>query len=71
MQRINIDKLKQSDYASDEAFKRLRTNIQFSGSDNKVIAITSCTPNDGKSVVSFNLAASRNGKEGSFHRCRP
>ena len=58
MQRINIDKLKQSDYASDEAFKRLRTNIQFSGSDNKVIAITSCTPNDGKSVVSFNLAAS-------------
>ncbi len=58
MQKVNIDKLKKSDYASDEAFKTLRTNIQFSGSDNKVIAITSCTPNDGKSTVSFNLAIS-------------
>ncbi len=58
MQKVNIDKLKKADYASDEAFKTLRTNIQFSGSDNKVIAITSCTPNDGKSTVSFNLAIS-------------
>lgn len=58
MQKVNIDKLKQTEYLSDEAFKTLRTNIQFSGHDNKVIAVTSCSPNDGKSTVSFNLAAS-------------
>lgn len=44
-----------SDYSVDEAYKRLRTNLQFCGSDKKVIAITSCTPNEGKSTVSIQL----------------
>ncbi len=46
------------DYRSKEAFKTLRTNIQFCGTEIKVITITSCTPNEGKSSVSFNLAVS-------------
>lgn len=39
-----------------EAYKSLRTNILFCGSDVKVIAITSCVPGEGKSNVSFNIA---------------
>ena len=46
------------DHQMDEAYKALRTNIQFCGADKKVIALTSCTPNEGKSSVAFNLAAS-------------
>lgn len=46
------------DYRSNEAYKSLRTNIEFSGADKKVIVFTSCTPNEGKSTVSLSLAAS-------------
>lgn len=46
------------DYRTNEAYKTLRTNIQFCGDDVKVITFTSCTPNEGKSMVSFNLAVS-------------
>ncbi|MCL2865336.1 MAG: CpsD/CapB family tyrosine-protein kinase [Lachnospiraceae bacterium] len=41
-----------------ELFRMLRTNVEFSGSENQVIALTSCTPGDGKSTVSFQLAQS-------------
>lgn len=58
MLNINIDKLKKLDSSTNEAYKRLRTNVQFCGSDVKVIALTSTVPNEGKSSVSFNLAAS-------------
>jgi capsular exopolysaccharide synthesis family protein len=39
-----------------ERYRTLRTNIEFSGVENRVIAITSCTPNDGKSTISYHLA---------------
>lgn len=52
---INTPKL---EYGSAESYKSLRTNLQFCGEDKKVIAITSCTPNEGKSSVSMNLAIS-------------
>ena len=32
--------------------------FNFCGADKKVIAFTSCTPNEGKSNVTFHLAAS-------------
>ena len=53
------------DFRTKEAFKTLRTNIEFSSSDIRCVAITSCTPNEGKSEVSFNLAKSfaQNGKK--------
>lgn len=44
------------DYRSNEAYKTLRTNIEFSGAENKVIVLTSSTPNEGKSTVSLGLA---------------
>lgn len=58
MQHIILEKLSSLDYYSNEAYKSLRTNIQFCGNDVKLICITSCLPDEGKSSVSFNLAAS-------------
>ncbi len=44
--------------AASEAYRELRTNIQFSNIDKqmKVIGITSATPSEGKSTTSINLA---------------
>ena len=58
IQRISINKLNKLDYRANESFKRLRTNLQYCGENVKVVALTSCVPNDGKSTVSFNLAIS-------------
>ena len=58
MAAINIEGIRKLDYRSNEAYKNLRTNIQLCGSDVKVIMVTSATPNEGKSSVSFNLAVS-------------
>lgn len=57
MQTIEL-KERLLDYRSKEAFKMLRTNIDFTGSELKVICITSCTPNEGKSNISFEVAKS-------------
>lgn len=63
MQQIEI-KHTQLDYRTIEAYKTLRTNIEFSGNDIKVISVTSCMPNEGKSSITYELAASfaQNGK---------
>ena len=48
-------------FAGKEAYKRLRTNIQFSFTDDvqgRVIGITSAQPSDGKSLTAVNLAYS-------------
>lgn len=58
MKKIELTNLRPSEYAIDEAYKALRTNILFSSFDKKVISVTSCEPNDGKSTVSFELARS-------------
>ena len=44
------------DFRTKEAYKTLRANLEFAGDDVKVIAVTSCTPNEGKSSISMNLA---------------
>ena len=46
------------DYRTNEAYKTLRTNLEFSGADKKAIVLTSSTPNEGKSTVSLGLALS-------------
>ncbi|HHX12752.1 MAG TPA: CpsD/CapB family tyrosine-protein kinase, partial [Clostridiales bacterium] len=68
MQQINLERMKELDYFSNEAYKSLRTNMQFCGSDVRMICFTSCLPNEGKSNVSFNLAMSfaENGKKVIF-----
>ncbi len=39
-----------------EVYRTLRTNVEFTGVENRVIAVSSCLPGDGKSSVSFQLA---------------
>ena len=55
MQQIEV-KLDKHDFRTNEAFKTLRTNIEFAGEDIQVVGLTSATPNEGKSTVSFELA---------------
>ena len=55
MQSIEL-KMEKQDFRTKEAFKTLRTNIEFSGENIRVICVTSCTPNEGKSSVSYELA---------------
>lgn len=57
MQQITIS-IPPIDRRGSEAYKTLRANLQFCGSDVKSIAITSCTPAEGKSTTSLNLAKS-------------
>ena len=45
-------------YFVEEAFNVLRTNIQFCGRDVKVIALTSVTQNEGKTVLALHLGRS-------------
>ena len=47
-----------NDFFTQEAYKVLRTNLQFCGKDIKVIAITSCSENEGKTTVSLQIAKS-------------
>lgn len=56
--KIRLSQYEVADYNYVEAIKTLRTNLQFSGSNIKVIMFTSSIPNEGKSETSFQLAAS-------------
>ncbi len=56
MQNVKLQFEAGNDYRTKEAFKTLRSNIEFCGDDVKVISITSCTPNEGKSSVSMEMA---------------
>ncbi len=58
MKSINFTKKPDLDCRASEAYKTLRTNIQFCGDEIKVIMLTSCLPNEGKSSIFFNLAES-------------
>lgn len=55
---VNLKNLAKGDYSFEEAIKTLRTNVQFCGSNIKVIMLGSAVPNVGKSSMSFSLAAS-------------
>lgn len=58
MQEIKLKLPGADDFFVQEAYKVLRTNLQFCGQDNKVIAITSCNENEGKTTISLHLARS-------------
>ena len=65
MEKINLTEPYAITNREREVYRTLRTNIEFSGVENRVIAITSHTPSDGKSTVSYSLAVSfaENGKK--------
>lgn len=58
MKTIKMKLLGDDDYFTQEAYKTLRTNLQFCGQDIKVIAITSCMENEGKSTIAMHTAKS-------------
>lgn len=58
MQKIEIAFLPELDYHGEEAYKTLRSNLQFAGENVRTVAITSCILGDGKSSVSLRLALS-------------
>jgi len=58
MQKIAIRSIEKLDFRTKEAYKILRTNLSFAGKNVKVVSLTSCTPNEGKTSVSFQLAMS-------------
>lgn len=53
---ITLTDTNPGNYFYSEAMKTLRTNVQFSGKNNKVILLTSGQASEGKSDISFNLA---------------
>lgn len=58
MEKIALKLAGLSDFFTQEAYKTLRTNLQFCGQDIKVICITSCHENEGKTTISLNLGKS-------------
>ena len=57
MQEVFL-KQEKLDFRSQEAFKALRTNVEFSGTNVKTVFFTSTAPGEGKSTVCFELARS-------------
>lgn len=58
MDRIELKLPGIEEFFTKEAYKVLRTNIQFCGQDIKTIAITSCNENEGKTTISLHIAKS-------------
>ena len=58
MNNITIKLPGEKDFFTQEAFKVLRTNLQFCGQDIQTIAITSCNENEGKTTIALHLAQS-------------
>lgn len=54
---ITINPTGKLDRQKGEIIRTLRANIEFTGVENRVIAITSAHPNDGKTTTSFYLAS--------------
>lgn len=58
MEKITLNLPGADDYFTQEAYKVLRTNLQFCGQNFQVIAVTSCDENEGKTTVTLQLARS-------------
>lgn len=58
MNKVDLRLIGEQDYYVQEAYKVLRTNLRFCGNDVRVISITSCNENEGKTTVSLELGKS-------------
>ena len=58
MEKVELTLKGQDDFFTIEAYKALRTNIQFCGKDIRVIGVTSCSENEGKTTIALNIAKS-------------
>ena len=58
MKTIVLKEDNKRDYFVTEAYRTLRTNMQFCGKEVQVIALTSCFPNEGKTTIAIELGKS-------------
>lgn len=58
MEKITVSRYLAKDFQTVEAVKTLRTNLMFCGEEVKAVALTSFSAAEGKSTISFQLAAS-------------
>ncbi len=58
MEKVAVKHLITKEFQSAEALKTLRTNLLFCGDSVKAVALTSFSASEGKSTISFQLAAS-------------
>lgn len=58
MEKLELNIQGLDNFLVQEAYKFIRTNIQFCGSDMRTIALTSCNENEGKTTVSIYIAKS-------------
>ena len=58
MDKIAVSRFVTKEFQAAEAMKTLRTNLMFSGTETKAVALTSFSASEGKSTISFQLAAS-------------
>lgn len=58
MEKIRLKLPGNNDFFTQEAYKVLRTNLQFCGQEIKAIALTSCGENEGKTTVTLSIAKS-------------
>ncbi len=56
MNKITIEEEIRIPRQEKEVYRTLRTNLEFTGLENRVIAMTSVSPGDGKTTVSYHLA---------------
>lgn len=56
MKQVQLKHEFTNEYFINEAYKALRTNIQFCGTDVKVVTFTSCGPNEGKTTICVELS---------------
>jgi len=56
--KVNVRHIKSKTFIESESFKKLRTNIQFSGKNIRAIAFTSTYPGEGKSEIAYRVAFS-------------
>ena len=58
MDKLAVNRFVTKEFHAAEAMKTLRTNLMFSGADIRAVALTSFSASEGKSTISFQLAAS-------------
>lgn len=58
MEKIRLKLPGNKDFFTQEAYKVLRTNLQFCGQEIKTIVLTSCGENEGKTTVTLSMAKS-------------
>lgn len=58
MEKIAVSRFITKEFHASEAMKTLRTNLMFSGASVRAVALTSFDTEEGKSTISFQLAAS-------------